>query len=348
MPTQDVRRIVVFAIAAIAGAVFLLWALYLVRDQLLMVYVSGLFATGLAPLVRMIERQRLLRIGRRRLPRVAAILVIYATVVGLIAAVLAATLPPLIEQGQQLWTEMPEKIDMLQHQLVTWGVLPNTVTLKEFLQQAPAAGGTDVVTTILLGLWGFAGGLFGFVSILLLTFYLLVESQGVFDLFVRLFKPGNRNRATEVAERVSMKVSAWLNGQLLLGLTIGVTSAIGLALLGVPYFYVLAVICGIGEMIPMVGPVLSAVPAILVALTISPSLALAVAVFFMVQQAIENNILVPKVLGQQVGLSAVTVIISLTIGSELLGIVGALLAVPTAAILQVLVEELVLREETAG
>ena len=146
---------------------------------------------------------------------------------------------------------------------------------------------------------------------------------------------------------MAVKNSAWLGGQVLLGFLIGLTSAIGLAVLGVPYFFVLAVICGIGEMIPMVGPLLSAIPAVAVAFTVSPGLALAVAVFFFLQQALENNVLVPRVMGQQVGLSAVTVIIALSIGSELLGLVGALLAVPTAAIIQVLVEELLLDPKEA-
>ena len=115
------------------------------------------------------------------------------------------------------------------------------------------------------------------------------------------------------------------------------TSAIGLGLMGVPYFYVLALISAVGEMIPMVGPILSAIPAILVAVTVSPGLAIGVAVFFILQQQLENTILVPKIMGRQVGLSAVTVIIALGIGSELLGVVGAILSVPTAAIVQVLV-----------
>ena len=142
-----------------------------------------------------------------------------------------------------------------------------------------------------------------------------------------------------------MKISAWLGGQMLLGLIIGTMSAIGFFLMGVPYFFVLAVIAGIGEMIPMVGPLLSAIPAVLVALTVSPGLALGVAGFCWALQLLENNVLVPKVMGETVGLSAVTVIASLVIGSELLGFVGALLAVPTAAIIQVLFEELYLAEK---
>ena len=98
--------------------------------------------------------------------------------------------------------------------------------------------------------------------------------------------------------------------------------------MGVPYFYVLALISAVGEMIPMVGPILAAIPAILVAVTVSPGLAIGVAVFFIVQQQLENTILVPKIMGRQVGLSAVTVIVALGIGSELLGVVGAILSVP--------------------
>jgi len=174
---------------------------------------------------------------------------------------------------------------------------------------------------------------------------MLVESDDIFNLFVRLFPRGRRQSVSRVSGLAAEKISAWLGGQMLLGLIIGTMTAIGYFLMGVPYFFVLAVIAGIGEMIPMVGPLLSAIPAVLVALTVSPGLALGVAGYCLGLQFVENNFLVPKVMGQTVGLSAVTVIVSLLIGSELLGFAGALLAVPTAAIIQVLVEELYLAEK---
>jgi len=127
----------------------------------------------------------------------------------------------------------------------------------------------------------------------------------------------------------------------MLGSVIALTSGIGLWLMGIPYFYVLALIAGIGELIPMVGPILSAIPAILVAFTVSPVMALWVAVFWILQQQFENHLLVPKVMSANVGISAATVIISLMIGGSLLGILGVLLAVPTAAILLVLFQEMV-------
>ena len=340
----DPRAIVRYAVLCTAIAGVLMWALYLVRSQILLIYVSALFATGLAPLVRMIERQRVLRIGKRRLPRGAAILVIYATVLGLLAALAAAVVPPLVDQGRQLWTDLPERLDLLQQKLVEWGVIPVGTSFAELLKQAPISGSTDAVTTVLVAIWSIVGGVFGLVTILLLTFYLLVDSEHLFNLFVRLFPPSQRQRVSNVSELVAVKISAWLGGQILLGFIIGITSAIGLATLGVPYFFVLAVIAGVGEMIPMVGPLLAAIPAVAVAFTVSPGLGLAVALFCWGVQIVENNFLVPKVMSQQVGLSAITVIVALIIGSSLLGLAGALLAVPTAAILQVLFEELVLRE----
>jgi predicted PurR-regulated permease PerM len=327
----------------VALTLVLLWTLYLVRGPLLLIYVSALFATGLAPLVRTIEH-RSWAVGKRRLPRGAAILVIYATVIGAIVGLAAAVIPPLVRQSQEFWSHLPQYMDMAQQKLAGWGLISPDASFKELLQQAPAGGG-DVVTVVIATLWGFVGGIFGVVTILLLTFYLLVDSQSLFEVFVRLFQRRDRHRVSKICELAAVKISAWLGGQMLLGLIIGTMSALGYFFMGVPYFFVLAVIAGIGEMIPMVGPLLSAVPAVLVALTVSPSLGLAVAGFCWALQLIENNVLVPKVMGETVGLSAVTVIASLIIGSELLGFVGALLAVPTAAIIQVLFEELYLAEK---
>jgi predicted PurR-regulated permease PerM len=342
--SSDPRSLIRYAAVALAVTVVLLWTSYLVRGPLLLIYVSGLFATGLTPLVKKIERQRFFGIGKKRLPRPAAILVIYATVIGVLAAVAAAVVPPMVGQMEEFWKNLPSYLDQAQAKLATWGVIASDASFKELLQQAPS-GSTGAVAVLLATLWGFVGGIFGVVSILLLTFYLLVEAQDVFALFVRMFPHESRKRVSLVSGLAAEKISAWLGGQMLLGAIIGGMSAVGFFFMGVPYFFVLAVIAGIGEMIPMVGPLLSAVPAVAVALTVSPGLALAVAGYCLALQLIENNFLVPKVMGETVGLSAVTVIIALALGSELLGFVGALLAVPTAAIVQVLVEELYLAEK---
>jgi predicted PurR-regulated permease PerM len=341
---RDPRWLIVFAVGAALAGVFAAWILYAIRDTIVTVYVSALFAMGISPLVKMIERQRAIPIGKR-LPRWLAILVIYATIIAVVISVAMIVIPPLIEQAEELWRSLPERFAQAQSTLVRLGILRRPVTLGEAVQQTPASGGATAVTTIFSTVRNVVGGVFGTITLLLLTFYMLVESREIFTFFVKLFPRHERGRVAAVSATVTEKVSAWLGGQLLLGAIIGLSSALGLGLMGVPYFYVLAVISAIGELIPMLGPILAAIPAILVAATVSPGLAFGVAVFFIIQQQVENTVLVPKIMGRQVGLSAVMVIVALGIGSELMGVLGAILSVPTAAIAQVLFEELRPRDE---
>jgi predicted PurR-regulated permease PerM len=341
---RDRRRLIVFGVGAAIAGVLLVWLLYTVRGTLMTVYISALFAMGISPLVRMIERQNVIPIGTR-LPRWLAILMIYASILAAAVLVGMIVIPPLVDQAEELWRNLPDKIAQAQEFLIRVGVLRRPITLGDAVQQAPVSGGATAVSTIFNTIRNVAGGVFGLITILLLTFYMLVESREIFSFFVRLFPRRQRARVAAVSQTVTQKVSAWLGGQLLLSLIIGLTSALGLWMMGVPYFYVLALISAIGELIPMVGPILAAIPAIFVAVTVSPGLALGVAIFFILQQQLENTVLVPKVMGRQVGLSAVTVIIALGIGGQLLGIVGAILSVPTAAILQVLFDELVARDK---
>jgi len=343
---RDPRSLIVFAIVAAIAGVFAAWVLYTIRGTIVTVYVSVLFAMGISPLVKAIERQRAISIGKR-LPRWLAILVIYATIIAVIVILGMIVIPPLVDQAEELWRNLPERFAEAQSTLVRLGILREPITIGEAVQQTPA-GGTAAVTTIFSTVRNVAGGVFGVITLLLLTFYMLVESREIFAFFVKLFPPDERGRVAAVSATVTEKVSAWLGGPLLLGGIIGLSSALGLWLMGIPYFYVLALISAVGELIPMLGPILSAIPAILVASTVSPGLAFGVAVFFIVQQQLENSILVPKIMGRQVGLSAVTVIVALGIGGQLLGVLGAILAVPTAAIVQVLLEELLPRDENPG
>lgn len=341
---HDPRRLIVFGIITFFAAFLLSWILYAVRSTLIIVYISALMAMGISPLVGMIERQRVIPIGGR-LPRWLAILIIYAAVIGAVVGVFMLVWPPLVNQAEELWRALPEKIEQAQAALVRIGIIRRPFTISEIVQQAPPGGSATAFSTVFGAVRNVVGGVFGLISVLLLTFYMLVESRDIRSFFVRLFPPRQRSRVGSISDRVTQKVSAWLGGQLILSMIIGLTSWIGLWVMGVPYYYVLALISAIGEMIPMVGPILSAIPAILVAAAVSPGLAIGVAIFFILQQQLENTVLVPKIMGQQVGLSAVNVIIALGIGSQLLGVVGAILSVPTAAIVQVLFGELVARDE---
>jgi len=337
---SSTRSLILWGIWMTALAAVVLWSAYLVRDVLLLIYVSGLFAIGFSPIVRLIERQTLLPIGTRRAPRWLAILVLYLFILGTLAGIGFAIVPPIVRQARQLWQQLPGMYERAQDFLIAKGLLTEHLTLREAVERAPVHPGGDAVGTVLGAVAGVAGGLFGLLTILILTFYILVEADSLRGAMLRLFPARARPRAAAASRAITVKVSAWLGGQLLLGAIIGGSSAIGLWLLGVPFFYVLALISGVGELIPVVGPILSALPAIAVAATVSIEKVLLVILFFVLQQQFENHLLVPKVMQRQVGISPVTVIVALLIGGKLLGIFGAILAVPTAAILQVLVAEL--------
>lgn len=329
-----------------ALAVVLIYAAFLVRKVLLLLYISGLLAIGFSPIIRLIERQRLLPVGDKRFPRWLAILVLYLFIIGTLVGVGMLMFPPLYEQGKEFVAAAPQMFERGQQFLIERGILTEHIGWREAVQAAPVGEGGQAVGTVFGAIVGVLGGIFGFLTILILTFYILVDADNLRTGLLHLFPRENRPRVAAASREIVGKVSAWLGGQLLLAAIIGITSAIGLWLLGIPFFYVLALISAIGEMIPIVGPFLAAIPAVAVASTVSFQKVLLVIVFFVIQQQIENHLLVPKVMERQVGVSAVTVVVALLIGGNLMGILGAILAVPTAAILQVVFTE-VMKQKNA-
>ena len=335
---DDPRGLIRYALAGLALTVILLWTAYLARGVLLIIYVAALVATGLSPLVTAIERREG-ALTRNRVPRWLAILSIYLIIIGTLVGIGILVIPPLVEQARDLWRELPDLLHRGQQFLIDRGLLTREVSVREAVEQAPGTGG-DAFEAVVRGLVGVVGGIFGLVTILILAFYFLLDSDIIVSSFVRVFPRRHRRRVDEACRRITTKVSAWLGGQLFLAGVIGASAALALWLMGVPYFYVLALIAAVGELIPIVGPLLSAIPAIAVAATVSWPLALGVTIFFLAQQQFENHVLVPKVMSRQVGISAAFVIVALMLGGSLMGIVGAILAVPTAAIVYVLIEEL--------
>jgi predicted PurR-regulated permease PerM len=340
---ESPRALILWTLVVTAAIVMVIWVLFHARQALLLIYVSGLLAAGISPIVRLIERRQAFPFTRR-VPRWLAILSIYLTIVLVLTGIALMVLPPLVRQARDLWMQLPFLIDRVQLFLIEWGVFERPVTFEEAVERAPATG--DAMEVVFDAVEGLIGGIVGFVSILILTFYMLLESNRIFRTFVRLFPPARRERVSTLLYQITTKLSAWLVGQLLVAGIIGATAALGLFVMGVPYFYVLALIAAVGELIPIIGPLLASIPAIIVAFTVSPMLAGGVAVFFIVQQQLEGHVLVPKLMERQVGVAALAVVVSILIGGTLLGLLGIVLAVPTAAIIQALFEELVAPDDT--
>jgi len=331
-------------VVTVTAVAILITALWAARDALMLIYISALIAMGFSPLVRGIQRPRE-QDGRSRVPRALAIFVIYLAIIGTLIVVGLAVVPPLVAQARDLWAEAPGTFDDFQRFLIRYHLMTRRVTLQEAVQNAPAGTGGNAVNTVLTAISGVIGGVFGFITILILSFYILIEAESLFQYVIRFVPEGQRAPVATAARMAVGKVSAWLRAQFVLAGAMGSFAAIGLALMGEPYFYVVALVAAVGETIPIVGPIIGGITAVGVAAATSTKLAVMVGIYFLVLHQLEANILVPKIMERRVGVSPVTVIVALLIGGELWGIVGAVLAIPTAAILSVIIEEFAAHSE---
>lgn len=330
----------VWAIVGLIVGAVVLWVLYLVRGVLLLIYISTLLAIGFSPAVRWFEQRR---VGwlRTTFSRGAAILIFYVLCLAVLLIVLAVVLPPVVRQARELWQALPAMFNRAQEIAVAHGWGENWTWL-DVLAKAPSP---EFAVTSLVGAFeSVVGALAALATIVVLPYYLLVEADYLQDGFLRLFPMERRERLERVTGDVTLKVGAWLGSQLLLCLIIGALASLSMWLIGVPFFYVLGLIAGLGELVPVIGPIVAAVPAVITGWSVSTETAVIVAVYFVAQQVLENYVLIPRIMQKRVGVSAVTVIVALLVGTELLGIIGALLAVPTAAIVQVILHEYLHRE----
>jgi len=342
---RDFRQRMIETVLTVAGVAILIATLWAAREALMIVYISALIAMGFSPIVQLIEQRH--ASSRRRLPRWFAILILYAAIVGVLVVLGLMVIPPLVAQAEALWTRLPAHFNTFQNFLIRHKVMTHSVTLQEAVQSAPTGASGNAVGTVLVAISSVIGGAFGLITILILSFYLLVEAHAMFEYLVRFVPASRRGDVAIAAREAVVKVSAWLRAQLTLAGVMGVFAASGLWLMNVPYFYVIALVAAIGETIPIVGPVIGGVTAVAVAITVSPKLALYVGVYFLVLHQLEANILVPKIMERRVAVSPVAVMVALLVGGALWGIIGAVLAIPTAAILSVIIEELALNRDRA-
>jgi predicted PurR-regulated permease PerM len=333
---RDFTRRMLQTVLAVTGIVVLIATLWAAREALLLVYVSALLAMGVSPIVGSVERGTA-RSGR--VPRWLAILLVYIVVVLAFALVVLLVIPPLVAQATMMWQHAPDEFTRVQRFLIRYKLLSRPITLAEAVQNAPSGSSANAVGTVLLAVSSFAGGLFGLVTILILSYYFLLEARPMFDYVIRFVPVAQRTDVATAASDAVAKVSAWLRAQITLAGVMGTFAAIGLGYLGVPYFYVVALVAAVGETIPIVGPIIGGVTAVMIALTVSPRLALTVGVYFLILHQLEANILVPKIMERRVGVSPVAVMIALLVGGALWGIIGAILAIPTAAIISVIIED---------
>jgi predicted PurR-regulated permease PerM len=295
---------------------------------LLIAAFGGVLTISLAPLVA--------RLDRWMPPRAAVVIVFFGTLLCILG--LAGLLVwQLATEGERLSSQLSDLVSALEGtNPIVIGLYGLPANVQESLRQvfAPlAAGMAERTAGLALAL---ASSLVDLVLVLVITFYFLLDERRLRVTLFRTFEPQRRPAVRRVFQEVSRVFGAYVRAQLLLALSIGVLVGIALLVLGVPYALFLAMFAALAELIPMVGPIAGAIPALLVAATMPFPAILWVAGAFLVIQQLESNVLMPRLSGHAVGLHPVGSILALALGFELWGVIGALFAVPTAGLLWVL------------
>jgi len=281
-------------------------------------FIALIFMSALSPLVDRLEKYRI--------PRGLSTVVLYILIWAFISFSVASLVPPLVEQSARFLNRLPQDVERLTQGRFDLSLLqPQLSALPQNLFK------------IIVGAFNNVVGLF---TLTVIVYYLILERKNLHKYLLFLFgNNGREERAEAFINQLEKKLGGWVRGQLLLMLFVGILSYVGLLFLGIDYAVPLAFLAGILEIVPNIGPTLSAVPAILVALGSSPILALAVGALYFAIQQIENNFLVPKVMSKAVGLSPLVVIIALLVGLKLAGIAGAILAIPTVLLLEIIASD---------
>lgn len=298
---------------------------FMLKSLLLLFFLAFILASAMNPIITGLQR--------KRVPRPLGIIILYTLILGFLGVLIAAIAPPLIEQSGQLFMRISDLL-----------ALPN-FTVNGFLAMdfATIAGSVDNYSNLFQQLQGSFSTIMDIIfstfsavfvtfTLLLVTFYFLLDMQRVAANFAWML-PGTRQEKISIAKEILTKIQAqlggWVRGQLALMFLIGVITYIGLSLLGVPYALPLALLAGLLEIVPNLGPTIASIPAIAIAfLMVNPVIGMATIVFYLVVQQFENNLIVPVIMKESVNVLPLTTIILILSGFQLLGVVGGLLAVP--------------------
>jgi predicted PurR-regulated permease PerM len=335
--TTEANRSVGMGMTPLSMLIVLIVAYVLLQIQfvLVLLLMALVFATVIQKPVDHLERARL--------PRPLAILLVYVAIIAALAVLITGLAPAIREQAQLFRVQAPVSLDNLRD---TWAASSNALLNglgQQLLSRAiafitsPASQNVTVPQGAALGiLTGIGGGVVGVLTVLVIAFYYLMERQWIRRIALSSSPPATRVRVIKIWDEVEQKVGDWLRGQLTLCLVIGVTATVGYGLMGISFWPLLGLWAGLTEIIPILGPWLGGIPAVIIALTQSWEKALLVAGFVVLLQLMENTILVPRIMRGAVGLTPLTVFIAILAGTEFAGVPGALLAIPVAAVIQVL------------
>ncbi len=338
-PRRSVRGDILFTFG-IAICLYLAW---LLRDVLVLLYVSALFAVVLMPVVRGVQR---IQIRKWHPGHGVAILIIMILLIGAIAGFLILTLPPVVQEVKSFVQTLPGRSPAFLQKLEKIPILRdmNFSAVEAKLKQNTA----QHVGVFVSSVSNWAAKFFEIITGIILTVYFLAEGENVYHWFLSLVPVVRRERLDETLQRAGARMGRWLLGQLSLMLILGILSGIVFGAMHLRYAFALAVLMGCFNIVPVVGALVSTSIAMLVAASDSWGKVLGVMIFELVYVQVENAYLTPRIMKTSVDLAGTAVFIALLLGGGLAGVAGVLVAVPSAVLVAVLIEEYVIRPAEAS
>jgi len=316
-------------IVLIGLVLFFLWT---IRDLLIIILSAIVLASALEPLVSDLHQ--------RKIPRIASVLTVYVAAIAVVVLVGYLVLPPVGFEIRQLSGNSAAFAEAFRTKLYQAGVTPGsgvataiTTGFQSFVGQF-SSGGSLFQTTV-----GVFNGVVDIVTILVISFYLVLEQNSLKEAVVSIIPAQHQQRTVHLVEKVQKKIGKWLIGQFIVSASVFMLSLIGLTLLHVQYALVLAILAGVFELVPYMGPFISAIPALFFAFVQNPALAIGVAILYLIIQKTEGYILVPTVMKRTIGVSPLVILVAILVGLKLAGIFGVFLAVPIVAGINAYIQE---------
>lgn len=308
------HKTIIFSIAFL----IFLWFIVQIKEIIFLVFISFILMAALKPYAEFLEKWRI--------PRPISIVAIYICFFSLFAFMGGSILPLFVSETIKFFENLPGYIN---------SVNPYAqIDVQTFTSQITPLG--ENILKVSVGLFGNIIALF---SVFVLTLYMVISRKNLENQLVIFMGEKGATQITTIVSKVEERLGVWVRGQIALVIVIGLSTYIGLLLLNIPYALPLAILAGILEVVPTIGPLISAIPAVLIALTISPWLAVATTgVYFIIQQT-ENHLVVPLVMNTVVGVPPLATIIAIMIGAKLEGVGGAILAIPIVVTIQSVISE---------
>jgi predicted PurR-regulated permease PerM len=303
------HRTIIFTLLLLA----LLWVLYQIRGVILLGFIGIILMSALNPGVDYLEK--------RRVPRAVAILLFYILIIAGVSGVVAVLIPPLVEQTSRLIAVTPQLLQRL-----GWLRVDSTVLIQQ-LGSVPA--------NVLRLAVGAVNNVIVVFTLLVFSFYLLLERRNLKHHLRIAFGGDGEARAEKFVDETEIELGRWIRGQLFSMTLVGVLCYAGLRLLGIEFALPLAILAGLFEIIPNMGPIVSMIPAIILALATAPTLALGVAALYFVVQQLQAQLITPIVMRQAVGFNPLVTMLALMAGYTLGGLAGAVLALPIILVARV-------------